>query len=140
MGTSIEAAIGEVQKEINELQQRIDQLNFAIEKHPDATVTTDRWNRKSVSANLSTSDNVQLEFRHSCGCCPDAGIYASFYIDYGDKGIIYHERIYIGCGAYGGGEEPSETWREDITKAGFSAFIPQIEKYFEDNDPSRYDD
>jgi len=126
----------DINSKISELQKQMDDLQLSLEKHPDAKISVDRWQNQRVEANLSSADNVELMFRHSCGCCQDAALYAVFYVKYGDSLTVYHPKIYIGHGAYGGGEMPSENWQDEITNQGFARFIPEIETYFQANDPA----
>jgi hypothetical protein len=113
-----------------------------LEIFPDIQKFSNRWGHKhyrSSSVNLMATD---VDFTHSCGCCPDSALYAKFYIMFeGEK--IYADPVEISIGEkneWGGGENIDTDWKETLIKYNINPdLFPEIEKYRIEN-LSRYDE
>jgi hypothetical protein len=107
-------------------------LKILVEKYPDLNVNSDRWGTVRYGSKFVNTIADKIEFRRSCGCCPDAEILALPYVE-SDLGRIYSvpERFKLGEGsAWGDFVYPSARWQEECREAGISEFlIDQMQEY-----------
>ena len=113
-------------------------LDLFIE-FPDLQEYHGRWNSFLCSSKVNLLAN-QVDFRHSCGCCPDAVLYAMPYIEINNIKIYsIPTQIVIGEQGYCG-EKPYDNWEIDIRQQGFpEMIIEKIKTYFQDNQTSEED-
>jgi hypothetical protein len=113
-----------------------------LELYPDLKEVSDRWSNKYLSCKEINKDCDKVNFCHSCGCCPDAVLYAMPYKEV--SGLkIYSDPFQIGIGeknGYGIGEVQWDSWKDKIIKEGFSKeIIDRIQKYFDANPTEDFD-
>lgn len=140
-----------------ELKEQLNQQMVALEKqmaslkkveklmeaYPDLVERKDRWrNEYYVSESMNPHVN-KVEFKHSCGCCPDAPLLAFFYkvID----GIrIYANPFSIGIGENnpsGYGDYPDTNWKETLRKYNIPEHMDEkVQAYFDANPPQDFED
>lgn len=88
-------------------------------------------------------DKVSIQINRSCGCCPDAIVYASPYCTV--EGInVYATPIKCTIGeglTYGSGIDPYPSRFNKYKEYGYSEdIIERIEHYLTENPPVRYED
>ena len=127
-----------LRQEIKKLSSQLADSETALSLFPNADIHVDRWSNQRIVADLSTykhRDQIKLELPHSCGCCPDAALLARFYLEVHDLRVYHKDMdICVGEKCYDG-DIPGTNWSDKIIKAGFETFVPQIQKYFEENAP-----
>ncbi len=115
-----------------------------LEKYTDLEEHSDRWNNKRYMSKLANKDCDKVMMHHSCGCCPDAVLYAMPYLEY--KGIqIFSNppQISIGehNGSFGTGEKPWGKWQEKLKSENIhSSVIDKVDEFFKENPPIDFDD
>lgn len=130
--------INSLKKEKKEKQDYILRLEKVAKEFPDIREYGGRWS-KWLCSKLVNKVADQIDFNYSCGCCPDASLYAMPYIEHeGFKIYSDPARIWIGQQVFYGGDEANENWREELEKHNINAIIyPLIEQYFEENPPGK---
>lgn len=125
----------EYKEELEKQKKEIENKLSLFERFPDLHEYRGRWNNYLCSKKVNEIAN-EVEFRHSCGCCPDAVLYAMPYIKIeGNK--IYSDPAQIGIGEKQHlGEKAWHSWKDKIKEQGCSEeVIKKIEKMFEENPP-----
>lgn len=129
----------DTQNKIKELQKALELTDV----FPDIKVYKNRWNTEHYSSKSVNAKVTNIEFKHSCGCCSDAPLYAKCYLLY--NGIkVYTEPVEICIGqgnAYGNGEIVDYNWKSTFEKYNINKSVNSIvEKFIEENLPENDED
>ena len=99
-----------LQERVDNLQKQIDEIEAVRKIYPDVQVNSDRWNHERHFSALANKDVDEVDFRHSCGCCQDAPLFAWPYVELEDGTKVFSDppKFYIadGVGDFGIGERP----------------------------------
>lgn len=77
-------------QEIERIATEVANLEAALEKFPDLEVIESRKIGVKFVSRLSEASADRIEYAHSCGCCPDAALYASVCLDFNGVKIFSH--------------------------------------------------
>jgi hypothetical protein len=134
--------IKQQQDRLKQEQEYLKQITALSEEFSDLCESSLRWAKVLCSEQVNNMA-VDVEFRHSCGCCPGAAIYAMPYVDRGEHRVYANPpQMFIGESAtFGYGEIPEPEWEKEVRSYNVTdAVVKKIKKYFADNPETNFSD
>ena len=126
----------ETNDKIEKLEKELAQVKKVKETFPNVKINRDIWNTERYYSEQVNNKTVEVYIHRSCGCCPDAALYARPYLKIGGTDIYSDPPSFtIGFGeCCGNGVEEKEGWEDEMKEKNISkGVIEQCRKYLEEN-------
>lgn len=128
--------IEKLKKESKELAQKADTLEILLQKFPDLTRRTNRWNKERLCSAKVSGIATNCEIHHNCGCCADSPLEVEPYIE--ENGVRLYGlpySVFVGSrNEYEYGDVPYPDWEQKLDKLGVTEEVKEkVRCYFGEN-------
>lgn len=120
----IDDHIKRLESEATKARDELAKITRLREEFPDLETHVDRWKTVRYMATSANARVDEVEFRNSCGCCPDTPVLALPYLEF--EGVRIYSNpcyLYVGERSYDYSVVPKLRWKKQYEDAGISYHI-----------------
>lgn len=137
----IDDHIKRLEADIKKAQAELAKIARLREEFPDLEIEVSRGGTVRYLAESANARVFQVELHNTCGCCPEAGVVARPFLEFGGSRIYSNpSNLLVGHRTWDDFIVARDGWRKQYETAGISHHaVAKIKKILEESRP-RYDE